>query len=227
MSHQSDQVNELIVNDNTTIKLMSLKHASINFFLIFYIIYSKTQSKMPLPLDVTKEDFTSFKYNLKVHVIFLVTMGVLELVGNLFLYINYPTDLTGQFVGLFVYLLFFLFWWLFGHEKCASSFPAFLYITPKIEYVVRCLAVFGLFIILLLMVAIGFAIGPIPIVILLLVLVILEFVFYAYIVFKITLCVITIFSRSPSEKEIVGREIHGLAVEVSRDGPSAHVMAKV
>ena len=35
---------------------------------------------MPFSLDVTKEVFTSFRYNLKVHLLFLVTMAVVRAV---------------------------------------------------------------------------------------------------------------------------------------------------
>ena len=180
---------------------------------------------MPLPLDVTKEDFTSFRYNRKVHLIFLVTMGVLDLVVDVLVFITSPTDSMSQFWGLFFILLFILCWWLRGHEKCASFFPAFHYITLMIEYVIHCLTVLGSCI-LLFMLVIALGEGFESLVILLVVLVLVMLAFYAYIVFKITPFVITILRGSPAEKEDVGREIRGLADGVPPGGSSAGGMAQ-
>lgn len=180
---------------------------------------------MPLPLDVTKEDFASFRYNRKVHLIFLVTILVIALVVDVLVYITSPTDSTSQFWGLFFGLLYILCWWLRGHEICASFFPAFHYITLMIEYVIHCLTAIASCILLLVMV-IALAEGFESLVILLVVLVLLMLSLYAYIVFKITPFVISIFRGSPAEKEDVGREIRGLAAGVPPGGPSAGGMAQ-
>ena len=181
---------------------------------------------MPLPLDVTKEDFTSFRYNRKVHLLFLVAMGVLALVVDVLVYITAPSDPMSQFWGLLFLVLYFLCWWLRGHEKCASYFPAFHYITLMIEYVIHCITVlcciFLLFTVVLALSEVGFEF----LIFLVVVLVLFMLAFYAYIVFKITPFVLTIVRGSPAEKEEVGREIRGLEAGVPPGGPSAGGMAQ-
>ena len=180
---------------------------------------------MLFSLDVTKEDFTSFRYNRKVHLLFLVTMGVLALVVDVLVYITSTTDSTSQFWGLCFLVLYILCWWLRGHEKCASFFPAFHYITLMIEYVIHCLTVLASCILLLVLV-IALGEGFESLIILVVVLVLLMLAFYAYIVFKMTPFVITILRGSPVEKEDVGREIRGMAAGVPPGGPSAGGMAQ-
>ena len=175
---------------------------------------------MPFSLDVTKEDFTSFRYNRKVHLLFLVTMAVLTLVVAVLLCITSPIDSTSQLGELFFLVLYILCWWLRGHEKCASYFPAFHYITLMIEYVSHCLTVLFSCILLLSLLVHALGVGE-SLLILVVVLFLLMLVFYAYIVFKMTPSVITILRGSPAEKEDVGREICGLAAGVPPGGSSA------
>lgn len=178
---------------------------------------------MPLPFGLEKEDFTSFRYNRKVHLILLLKMIVLSVVISILSYI--ANDQTSPLFCLILFLLYLLFWWLRAHEKCAGLFPAFHYITLMIEYVLHCLSAVS-FIILLLGSLLFLAASLEPLAIILVVFILFYVVFYGFIVFKMTPFVITLFRGSPAEKEEMGREICGQGSGVPPGGPAGAGMAQ-
>lgn len=172
---------------------------------------------MPLPLDVTMEDFASFTYNRKVHLIILVAMCVMSLVVNTLTFL--VNDTATQFWGLLLGALYLLFWWLRGLEKCAGLFPALHYISLFVEYVFHCLATLGIMFMFLMLLFVLMGNFELIIIVLVILMVVL-LAFYAYIVFKLTPFVITVLRGSPAEKEALGCEIRGLGAGIPPGGPS-------